>query len=279
MPATSGHAPAPALLPQMGDSIRRYWTEAPRYVHLAYVVGAVLMLVGLAHAGIWLVVGGSASGPLSWRKPSTFGFSFGLATITLGWIATQVRLPRRPAWIAAIVLCLSTTYEVAWVVVQHARGVPSHFNDATPLDERLFELGAVAIVLTILVIVALTVVAFARPATGAPMALAIRSGLLALLVAQATGLWMVMHGLAARDSGVSMLSDSLTTYGAAGAMKVAHAVPMHAIQLFCGVAWLLGFSRRWSVRRQFWLVASVVAVYAGVVVATIARTAAGLAPF
>ncbi|GAB3426400.1 hypothetical protein [Flindersiella endophytica] len=276
MAATSG--PAPALLPQLQASLRRYWTQAPRYVHLAYVVGAVLMLVGLVHAGIWLVVGGSASGPLSWRKPSTFGFSFGLATITLGWVATQVRLPRRLGWIAAIVLCVSTTYEVAWVVVQHARGVPSHFNDATPLDERVFELGAVAIVATILVIVALTVVAFVRPATTAPMALAIRAGLVALLVAQATGLWMVVHGLSVRDSGVSMLSDSLTTYGAAGAMKVAHAVPMHAIQVFCGVAWLLSFSRR-PAHRQFWLVAATIAVYAGLVGVTIVRTTSGLAPF
>jgi hypothetical protein len=274
----SATSTAPAVWPQMRDSLRRYWTRAPRYVHLAYVVGAVLMLTGLAHAGIWLVVGGSASGPLSWRKPSTFGFSFGLATITLGWAATQVRLPRLPGWIGSIVLCLSMTYEVSWVVVQHARGVPSHFNDATPLDERLFQLGAAAIVAAIAVMVALTVVAFVRPATTAPMALAIRCGLVALLVAQLTGLWMVTHGLAVQESGASMFSDSLTTYGAAGAMKVAHAVPMHAIQVFCGVAWLLSFSRL-PARRQLWLVSATIAVYAGLVGITIARTAAGLAPF
>jgi hypothetical protein len=164
------------------------------------------------------------------------------------------------------------------VVVQHTRGVPSHFNDATPLDERLFQFGAVAIVAAIVVLVALTAVAFVRPATTAPMTLAIRCGLVALLVAQATGMWMIVHGLSAQESGASMFSDSLTTYGAAGAMKVAHAVPMHAIQVFCGVAWLVSFSRL-PARRQFWLVSATIVVYAGLVVAAIARTAAGQAPF
>jgi hypothetical protein len=124
---------------------RRFWAEARGYQRLAYLVGAGLILVGLAHAAIWAVMGGSASGALSWRKRTTFGLSFGLTTVTLAWVGTW--LPVRPAigWVAAGLLCAATTYEVAWVTVQHARGVPAHFSDTTPLDERLFILGAVMV--------------------------------------------------------------------------------------------------------------------------------------
>ena len=52
------------------------WAEARGYQRLAYVVGARLILVGLAHAAIWAVVGGWAAGALSWRKPTAFGISF-----------------------------------------------------------------------------------------------------------------------------------------------------------------------------------------------------------
>ena len=36
---------------------------------------------------------------------------------------------RTVGWVVAGLLGAATTYEVAWVTVQHARGVPAHFND------------------------------------------------------------------------------------------------------------------------------------------------------
>jgi hypothetical protein len=129
-------AVSPARIGSLWAAVRGLWAAARGYQRLAYLVGAGLILVGLAHAAIWALAGGSATGALSWRKPTTFGISFGLTTVTLAWVGTW--LPVRPAigWIAAGLLCAATTYEVAWVVVQHARGVPAHFNDTTPLDEQ-----------------------------------------------------------------------------------------------------------------------------------------------
>ena len=93
------------------------------------------------------MVGGAWAGPVSLRKPTTFGISFGLTTITL-----------------------------AWVSIQHARGTPAHFNDTTPLDERLFIAGAVMVAIAIGVIAAMTLAAFVRTTAPAPMAVAIRWG-------------------------------------------------------------------------------------------------------
>jgi uncharacterized membrane protein len=108
---------------------------------------------------------------------------------------------RSIGWIASWLLCASTTLEVVWVSLQHARGVPSHFNNATSLDEGLFIIGGVAIAVTLVVVVATTVAAFARTTAPPPMALAIRSGLVALVAAMAVGVWMIVHGVSLVNAG------------------------------------------------------------------------------
>jgi hypothetical protein len=268
-------APSPD---RMLASLWRSVTGARGYQRLAYLVGLVLVLTGLVHAVIWAVVGGSAEGPLSWRKPVTFGISFGLTTITLAWVPGYLPVRRVTGWIASALLCASTAIEVAWVSLQHARGVPSHFNNATALDQGLFILGGLAIVVTLLVVVAMAGAAFARTTAPPPLALAIRSGLLALLVAMAVGVWMILHGLTLVDAGADPATQSMSTYGDAGAMKDAHAVPMHAIQVFLVLAWLLQFSGLRQ-RAQSWLVGLAVAAYAGLFAMVMLRTASGLASF
>jgi hypothetical protein len=275
-PAT-GPAGTPARIDSLGAALRGWWAAAAGYQRLAYPVGAALIIIGLAHAAIWALAGGSATGALSWRKPTTFGISFGLTTVTLAWVATY--LPVRPAigWTAAGLLCAATTYEVAWVSVQHARGVPAHFNDTTPLDERLFIAGAVMVAIAIAVIAAMTLAAFVRISAPAPMALAIRAGLVGLLAAQATGVWMLGHGLALLDADADPTLQSMSTFGAAGSMKFAHAVPMHAIQVLAVLAWLLSRSGL-PQRRQTRLVALAVVGYGGLFGVALWRTSSGLAP-
>jgi hypothetical protein len=259
-------------------ALRGFWDDAQGYQRVAYLVGAALIAVGLVHAGIGTLTGESASGPLSWRKPATFGISFGITTATLGWIASYLPVRRRIGWILSGLLCASITFEVGWVTVQHARGVPSHFNNATPLDEALFIMGAIAVSVAILVIIATTFAAFATTRAPQPMAWAIRSGLLSLLVAQASGLWMLMHGLSLLDDGVDPLTESMSTYGVAGMMKFAHAVPMHAIQVLGVLAWLLSYAGLPG-GRQLRLMVMAVTGYAVLVGTVLVRTRGGLTPF
>ncbi len=63
------------------------------------------------------------------------------------------------------------------------------------------------------------------------MAVAVRAGLLILLVAQGVGGWMIGHGVGPASEGVT---QGLTTFGPAGVMKLPHAVAMHAIQIQAG---------------------------------------------
>lgn len=66
---------APALA-----SLRGYWDRATPPQVLTYLVGIALIAVGLAHLAAWAATGGPWLGPLGWRKPTTFGVSFGLTT-------------------------------------------------------------------------------------------------------------------------------------------------------------------------------------------------------
>jgi hypothetical protein len=99
-----------------------------------------------------------------------------------------------------------------------------------------------------------------------------------LLAAQVTGVWMLLHGLALLDADADPAISSMSTYGAAGSMKFAHAVPMHAIQVLVALAWLLSLSGL-PQRRQLQLLALAVVGYAGLFGVALLRTTSGLAPF
>jgi hypothetical protein len=53
------------------------FTAVPAWQRFAYWCAALLVLSGLFHVGAFLADGGPWEGPLSWRKPITFGLSSG----------------------------------------------------------------------------------------------------------------------------------------------------------------------------------------------------------
>jgi hypothetical protein len=261
---------------RMRASLLGYWRQARPWQRLGYLVGTALILVGIAHALAWLVVGGAWAGPVSFRKPTTFGISFGLTTVTLAWVAGQLRISDRTGWLLLVPLAVADTSEVVWVSLQRWRGVAAHFNDDTALDNLLFVvMGGVAVAVTATVILIMTVLAFTAMRASPSMALAIRAGLLILLVAQAVGGWMIQHGLGLAEEGAT---DGLTTFGAAGVMKVPHAVAIHGIQVLPALAWLLSFAAL-TEQRRLALVRVAVGGYLALVVVSVLQTAGGVAPF
>ena len=100
----------------------------------AYAVGGLLILSGVVHAVVLLTSGGTWDGPLSLRKPTTFGLSFGLTLINVTFIASFVRLAGRArTWLLGL-FAGAATLETSLVSLQAWRGVPSHFNVETPFD-------------------------------------------------------------------------------------------------------------------------------------------------
>jgi len=263
-----------SLAGRMRAALAGEWRQAGPAQRFAFLVGAALIVAGLAHLAAWLVVGGAWQGPVSFRKPATFGLSFGLTTITLAWITGRLRITGRTRRLLLGPLAVADATEVGWVSVQRWRGVASHFNFTTTLDTALFVVGGAAIAVTVTVIVAVTVLAFTRLHAPPSMAVAIRGGLLILLVAQGVGGWMIGHGVGPASDGVT---QGLTTVAPAGVMKVPHAVAMHAIQVLPALAWLLGFADL-AERRRLRLVWAATAGYGTLVAVSVTQTAAGRAP-
>ena len=259
----------------MRSSTLGFWRGPRPYRRLGYLIGGALILAGVAHLVVWLVVGGAWAGPVSFRKPTTFGISFGLTTITLAWIAGELRISNRSGWLLIAPLAVANTYEVVWVSVQRWRGVASHFNFDTTSDTWLFILGGAAIAITVIVILILTVLAFTAIQGPPSMALAIRAGLLILLVAQGVGGWMIAHGVGPASDGQTI---GLTTFGAAGVMKAPHAVSIHAIQVLPALAWLLSLATI-DERRRLSLVRAATLGYVALVAVSLIQTVAGRAPF
>lgn len=82
------------------------------------------------------------------------------------------------------------------------------------------------------------------------MALAIRVGLVLLLIGQALGGAIIGNGI---GNGIGIdrppTEVDLAVFGAAGAMKIPHEAALHAIQALPLLAWLLSFTAMAETRR------------------------------
>jgi hypothetical protein len=233
------------------------------YQRVAYACGALLMLSGLAHLGVYLVDGGPWAGPVSWRKPVVFGLSFGLALVTLSWVMGLLRPPRAAGWMVLGTLTFCSVGEVALISMQRWRGVPSHFNESTPFDAAVFSMmGALVTVLAVAVVV-ITVWSFIRIAAPSSLALAVRAGLVLMLVSQAVG--------------AQMITEGGNTFGAAGALKMPHAVTLHAVQVLPALALLL-LAGDAAERQRVRVVAVATAGYGLLLASTLVQTYAGRPP-
>jgi hypothetical protein len=86
---------------------------------------------------------------------------------------------------------------------------------------------------------------------------------------------MIAHGVGPASDGQTV---GLTTFGAAGVMKLPHAVAIHAIQVLPALAWLLSFAAI-DERRRVGLVGTATLGYVALVVVSLAQTVAGVAPY
>ncbi|MEV0387654.1 hypothetical protein [Nonomuraea sp. NPDC050643] len=200
---------------------------------LCYLIGALLVLAGLVHLGVFVVDGGPWEGAVSWRKPFTFGVSFGLSVLTLTWVSRFLRLRAGPYLIGAF--AVASTVEVTLITVQAWRSVPSHFNMETAFDTAVARTLAAGGVVLIAIAVTMTIAVF-RPGPGlAPsMRLAVRAGFATLLAAMVFGGIMIARGVVEVVTG-----DQRLAYTVATALKPAHAVFMHGVLLLPALAWLL----------------------------------------
>lgn len=237
-------------LPAMMASLATFYRRGRRIERLCYVLAAVLFASGLAHLGVYAVAGGPWTGPVSWRKPVSFGLSFGLTLLTITWVTSYIRLSGRGRDRLLRAFALASVAEVIVISVQAWRGVPSHFNVSTPLNATLAYTAAAGGAVLVATSVALTVRSFrAHPELPASMRLAIRVGFLTFLVALAIGAVMIAQGVIETRT-VSQAAAYTTAVG----LKPGHAATMHGILVLPALGWLLSFTT-WTESRRTQVVA------------------------
>ena len=221
-----------------------------------YGIGAALLLVGLAHLLAAAAFPRPWDGPLSWRKPVTFGTSFGTVLISVTWVTSYLRMSDRRRAILLSVFAADCVLEVAGITIQAWRHVPSHFNTVGPLNATVgFGLAAGGVVL-VATLGSFALVALRGSVDGPPpMRLAVRAGFALLLAGLASGVAMIVRGEQLLRSGSRGLA-----YDTAGYLKWVHAITLHAVLVLPALAWLLERSG-WSRARQRSAVVAAVWVY------------------
>jgi hypothetical protein len=227
------------------QQIATAWSRLRRVERVCYLVGAALVVLGAFHFGVFLVQDRPWDGPLSWRKPTTFGVSFGITLVTVTWVASYLTLaPRKRAWLLGV-LAADCVLEVAGITIQAWRHVPSHFNTESLLSAVIAMSLAFGGAVLFVVLGALAAVAFrGRIAAPPDMRRALRAGFAFLMVGLTTGAAMIARGEVLINTG-----HRQRAYDTAGSLKWVHGVTLHAILVLPAIAAVLAL-RNWPVDRR-----------------------------
>ena len=249
-------------------ALRSHWAERRSIERACYLIGGALVLSGLFHLGVFAVRGGPWDGPVSWRKPATFGLSFGSTLITISWVGSYLTLSSRArSWLLGI-FAADCGLEVAGITIQAWRYVPSHFNTETPFNTLVAMSLAVGGAVLLVVLGALAVTAFrGRIQATRDMKLALRAGFALLMIGLAIGAAMIAKGEVLIKTG-----HRQAAYDTAGSLKWVHGVTLHGILVLPALAIVLA-SVGWPEQRRIRGIAGAIGVYA---VATVAVLVAAL---
>ena len=265
----------------MTSSLKNYWASATPAQRFAFLLGSAQILSGVVHFSLLFLTGSTWQGAVSFRKPASFGLSFGLTTITFGVVMGLVRTQTWLKWILLGTFSLAMVVEVFLVTLQFWRGVPSHFNVATSFDANIFAMMGLTILLVILLIVGMTIVTFTRMKSTPVMRLGVKTGLILFLISSATGVFMINHGndlvLAGGEFSRAAV-DRGPIIGEHGNLKLPHAMTLHGIQILPLLAWLLGrasLSQTW----QLGMMRAGIVVYLLATLFVFLQTFQGRAPY
>jgi hypothetical protein len=176
-----------------------------------------------------------------WIKPIKFFTSITIfvwtIAIYLNFLRGYEKTARRISWLIIGIFLI----EMIIIVIQATRGTTSHFNHATPLDDMLFSIMGLAIVVNTLTVAYLLYLYFAAeielPKT---IRWGIRLGMIIFLLGSVEGGYMstqIGHSVGVTDGGRGLPFVNWSTEG--GDLRIAHFMGLHAIQAIPFAAWLL----------------------------------------
>jgi hypothetical protein len=219
-------------------------------------VSALLVLSGVFHLLVFVLDDRPWAGPVSWRKPSTFGVSFGVTLASVVWVTSYLRIPERSRALLLGVFAADCVVEVFGITLQAWRGVPSHLNRSTPGDTVVAVMLAFGGAVLIAVLGWFAVLAMRGRIDAAPsMRLALRAGFLLLVCGLFAGAAMIAVGTVAMNTGTPARAYAVT-----GFLKEFHGVTLHGVLVLPALAWLLARTS-WDEPRRVRVVTLAVTAY------------------
>ena len=235
-----------------------------RRTRVLLTVSALLVASGLFHLLVFAIDDRPWAGPVSWRKPFTFGVSFGVTLASVVWVTSYLRMAERSRALLLAVFAADCVVEVAGITLQAWRGVPSHLNRSTPADTVVAVTLAVGGAVLIVVLGVFAVLAIRGRTDAAPsMRLALRAGFALLVAGLLAGAAMIAVGTTAMNTGTAAHAYEVT-----GFLKHFHGVTLHAVLVLPALAWLLARTS-WEESRRVRVVAAAVVGYLAVAAAVL----------
>lgn len=193
------------------------------------------------------------TGAPAWVKPTKFGISIAVYSLTLLWILSLIRrdTPARQRFVRWTGWIVITTFaiELVLIAVQVFRGTRSHFNLSTGFDAAVFTIMGASIGILFLANLVVAVAVLRERLDDRVMASAIRLGLLIASIGMAFGFLMTnptAQQLAAMDAGETVNFVGAHSVGVAdggpglpfvgwstegGDLRIGHFIGMHALQV------------------------------------------------
>jgi hypothetical protein len=174
-----------------------------------------------------------------WIKPMKFLTSITIFLWTVAWLMPETLPNGRARNIVRWTIGPAMLIEIVCIIVQAARGTPSHFNQSTAFDIAIFAImGATIFLNTLAMMLFLAIIRRDTPPSRAGYIWGIRLGVAIFLLASFQGGLIIgnnAHTVGAPDGGAGLpFINWSTTHGD---LRVAHFVGMHAMQALP----LLGF--------------------------------------
>ena len=236
----ASHAPSASL-------IGGIFAEGRRRQPVLWGLAIALLLAMVPTAAAYLLDARTVNDINVWGKPLKFELSLVLFVGTLAWFWGYLSAEGRQSRFLngyALLTAAIIVFEIAYIIVQSARGVGSHFNTATPVEGILFTLmGLGALTFTAMApILGVAIARFPRSDLAPAFRLSVVLGLILTFVLGAGA------GIAISVNGGHWVAAPHTDAGGfpifgwtrqGGDLRVAHFLGIHAMQILPVIGWFI----------------------------------------
>lgn len=218
------------------NDLIRYLQKVNSNYPFTYKVSITLVVAGIAMTALSFIDTRTVQGVNTWYKPMKFSWSIAIFLLTIPFFVDSLQLKNAQKTKIIYSLSIIMTLELCLIVLQAARGVPSHYNTQTLFDLWVFNSMGICIALMALLMAGIAVLYFWRPPKGKFMNWQLhllQFGLLLFLFSCAIGGKMIgnmSHAVCPSPNEYFIPFLGWATHS--GDLRISHLFGLHALQVF-----------------------------------------------